>query len=61
MDLTSEMVSYNQLNSTQPNTQTLIVVISLAKNGLLAESDRVNKKKYDEEVDQEIRLSPDSK
>ena len=47
MDLTSEMVSYNQLNSTQPNTQTLIVVISLPKYGLMAESDREHRKKYE--------------
>ena len=38
-DLMTEMVLHNQLNSTQPNSQTLIVIISLAGLGLLAESD----------------------
>ena len=39
LDLTTEMALYNQHNSTQPNSQTLIVIISLANLGLLAESE----------------------
>ena len=39
LDLTTEMALYNQHNSTQPNSQTLIVIISLAMDGLLAESE----------------------
>ena len=38
-DLVTEMALHNQHNSTQPNSQTLIVIISLAMDGLLAESE----------------------
>ena len=39
LDLMIEIALFNQLNSSQPNSQTLIVIISLAGLGLLAESD----------------------
>ena len=39
IDLMTEIALFNQLNSTQPNTQTLIFIISLASKGLLAESE----------------------
>ena len=39
IDLMTEIALFNQINSTQPNSQTLIFIISLAYFGLLAESE----------------------
>ena len=39
MDLVNEVTVHNQLNNKQPNTQILITIISLAMDGILAESD----------------------
>ena len=47
----TELTVYNQLKSKEPVTQTLITIISLAWNGILAESEFEHKKYYEEEVD----------
>ena len=39
LDLMTETALFNQHNSKQPNSQTLIVIFSLAHYGLLAESE----------------------
>ena len=39
MDLVTEVTVYNQHSNKQPNTQILIVIISIAMNGILAESE----------------------
>ena len=60
LDLMTEKAFFNQHNSKQTDSQTLIIVISLAFFGLLAESDKEHKKNYDEELYLKIPDSPDS-
>ena len=59
-DFVTERVLFNQRCKTLANSQTLITVISLAFNGLLAESDKDHKKVYDRYVHQKIPDSLDS-
>ena len=49
-DFVTERVLFNQRCKTLANSQTLITVISLAFDGLLAESDKGHKEKYEEEM-----------
>ena len=43
IDFAIERVEFNQLQKTQLKNQTLVTFISLAYNGILAESDKVHK------------------
>ena len=56
----TEKTIYNQLNSTHPHNQTLIIIISLAKAGLFAETDQELNYKHDMKDEQDISISSDS-
>jgi hypothetical protein len=47
IDFSIERVEFNQLQKTQMKNQTLVAFISLARKGILAESDKVHKEEYD--------------
>ena len=59
IDYVVEMIFLNQIKNTQAKTKILITIISLAKNGILAESNSVHKKVYEREVEEEILVSND--
>ena len=59
IDYAVEMIFLNQIKNTQAKTKILITIISLAKNGILAESNSVHKKVYEREVEEEILVSND--
>ena len=55
IDFSIERVKFNQLKKTQLKNQTLVTVISLARDGILVESNKEHKEKYQKgEVDQEF-------
>ena len=69
-DLMTEFALFNQLNSLQPDSQTLIIIISLAYFGTLTESDKEHKRMNEgvllkiiseskSKANQEIPASPD--
>ena len=69
-DLMTEFALFNQLNSLQPDSQTLIIIISLAYFGTLTESDKEHKRMNEgvllkiiseskSKTNQEIPASPD--
>ena len=60
IDLMTEIVLFNQLNSTRSRSKILITIISLARYGVLAESDSGHKEYYHKNVVQEIPVSYDS-